>query len=233
MEATWRINPPAASFQTVDVTLRSLTGNPTNQHATPANANRPYRFLLDCIQLLSKSPRSIKFVLPTADGFVGRLNFFERRLLECDSVERVEGFLALDQRTRVDSPPSGGLHSLVSSAAAGILLQPSDNGSDAQRLESVEAELASRLALNWILPTPALHRNVVLIEGYSYLQTGMLAAIVSSASHPHHFRAWIHTGRKGLQRVGDRPRHWSASRAQTLAAESREWPRILRRLHLH
>ncbi|KAJ7841878.1 ATP-grasp domain-containing protein [Mycena olivaceomarginata] len=172
VEATWRINPPVASFQTVDVTLRSLTGNPTNQHATPANANRPYRFLLDCIQLLSKSPRSIKFVLPTADGFVGRLNFFERRLLECDSVERVEGFLALDQRTRVDSPPSGGLHSLVSSAAAGILLQPSDNGSDAQRLESVEAELASRLALNWILPTPALHRNVVLIEGYSYLQTG-------------------------------------------------------------
>ncbi|KAJ6562296.1 hypothetical protein B0H19DRAFT_1259883 [Mycena capillaripes] len=139
--------------------------------------------------------------MSTVDGFVGRGNFLERRLHECDFVERVEGFLTLDKRT---GPPGRGsefIHTIISSAAAGILLQPSATVSDPDAFAVVETELASRLSLNWIFPTPAPHRNVVLIEGYSYLQTGMgfiqavkdlnVSVIVLGTGEPHGPKHWL------------------------------------------
>ncbi|KAF8202073.1 hypothetical protein K438DRAFT_1932782 [Mycena galopus ATCC 62051] len=211
VEAIWRINPPFkfASFQTVDVILQTLVADTANPHVTLVEANladKASKLLLDCIPLSFSSACSIKFILPTTDGFVGRLNFFERRLLQCDFVERVESFLALDQK--ITGPPRGNFlpseafHSVISSAAAGILLQPSNDRSDAEgKLGVVEAELASRLALTWVFPTPVPHRNVVLIEGYSYLQTGAgfiqavkdlnVSVIVLGTGEPHGPKHWL------------------------------------------
>ncbi|KAF7342263.1 ATP-grasp superfamily protein [Mycena venus] len=186
VEAIWRINPhpPAATFQTIDVILRPSTVNAANPQIALAEANltdNTHKFLLRCIRLVVTSARSIKLILPTADGFVGRGNFFERRLLECGFVERVEGFLALDQRTRpvrAKALLSEGFLSVISSAAAGILLQHSDEGSDAERFGIIEAELASRLALNWIFPNPA-------VKDFN------VSVIVLGAGEPHAPKHWL------------------------------------------
>jgi hypothetical protein len=183
VEAVWRINHVHSSFQTVDVTVRPFVAD-GNPHIAPSGAgftDKPHRFLLDCVRLAVHQPRSFKLIFTTTDGFVGRGNLFERRLLECPVAERVEGFLALDQMTaalKLPASQSESFHTVVSSAAAGVLLA---SGEDVASFAVLEAELSARLSLNWIFPTPAPHRNVVLIEGYTYLQTGVL--ISSTPQH--------------------------------------------------
>ncbi|KAJ7718367.1 ATP-grasp domain-containing protein [Mycena maculata] len=197
LQAVWRINQKLPFFQTVDVLLRPLT-NPDAALSKVDPQDTPHRFLLDSI---GDSPRAIKLILPTVNGFIGRGNFFERRLLECGFAERVQGFLALGQRTgppKLASPSSESFHSLVSSVSAGILLTI---GSDTTKLALLETDLASRLSLNWIFPSPAPHRNVVLIEGYAYLQTGAgfiqavkdlnVSVIVLGTGEPHGPKHWL------------------------------------------
>ncbi|KAJ6597789.1 ATP-grasp domain-containing protein [Mycena vulgaris] len=206
VEVIWRNNPSGASFQTVDVTLRPANiGKPApGGFSNEIVEDKPHRFLLDCIRLAASTPRSLKFILPLVEGFVGRGNLFERRLLECPFVERVEGFLTLDQRVappKLSPPVSGCFHRMVSSAAAGILLQSSTSSPDATIFPLVEAELSSRLSLDWILRAPVPHRNVVLIEGYSYLQTGAgfiqavkdlnVSVIVLGTGAPHGPKHWL------------------------------------------
>ncbi|KAJ7692894.1 ATP-grasp domain-containing protein [Mycena rosella] len=202
VEAVWRINPPSVSFQTVDVTLRpAAKGSISSSHAE--FEDKPHQFLRDCIHLATSSPRSLKLILPAVDGFVGRGNLFERRLLECPFAERVQGFLTLDQRAgppQLSTPMSDCFDIIVSSAAAGILLQSSASP-DAAIFSLVDAELSARLALNWMLPSPAPHRNVVLVEGYSYLQNGVgfiqavkdlnVSVIVLGTGAPHGPKHWL------------------------------------------
>ncbi|KAF7335164.1 Carnosine synthase 1 protein [Mycena sanguinolenta] len=201
VEAIWRMNAPAASFQTVDIILQ-----PSNVNAVIANnprvkSNEAHRFLMGCIQ--SDTPCAVKLVLSTVNGFIGRLNFFERRFLECDVIERAEGLAALDQKLGLpgdDLQPSELFPQILSLAAAGILLRPStvDDNSHFERLES---ELTSRLALTWVFPALTPHRNIVLIEGYSYLQTGAgfiqavrdlnVSVIVLGTGEPHGPKHWL------------------------------------------
>ncbi|KAJ7747786.1 ATP-grasp domain-containing protein [Mycena metata] len=161
-------------------------------------------FLLDCMRHAGKDPRLIKIILPTAEGFIGRGSFFERRLLECEFVQRVEGFLALDERTgppKLSHTLSECLEAILSSAAGGILLSLAAPGSYIETLSLIEAELNSRLSLTWILPDPTPRRNVVLIEGYSYLQTGLgfiqavrdlnVSVIVLGTGEPHGPKHWL------------------------------------------
>ncbi|KAJ7604809.1 hypothetical protein DFH06DRAFT_1349072 [Mycena polygramma] len=143
----------------------------------------------------------MKILLSTVDGFMGRGNFFQRRLLDCPFVERVEGFLPLDCQTkplRLDSALSECFPTIIALATAGLVLQ---GESDGEILGVVEEELACRLALDWIFPNPAPHRNVVLIEGYSYLQTGMgfiqavedlnVSIVVLGTGEPHGPKHWL------------------------------------------
>ncbi|KAJ7120243.1 ATP-grasp domain-containing protein [Mycena epipterygia] len=197
----------ATSFQTVDVTFQPLTTDKRNAEAALSKSvweDKPHRFVLDCIRLTIASPRSIKLIFPTVEGYVGRGNFFERRLLQCDFVERVEGFLALEQRagpSKLTAPVSDCFHIIVSSAAAGILIPSSGHGFETAKLALVETELVSRLSLDWIFPAPAPHRNLVLIEGYSYLQTGVgfiqavkdlnVSVIVLGTGEPHGHKHWL------------------------------------------
>ncbi|KAJ7216308.1 ATP-grasp domain-containing protein, partial [Mycena pura] len=174
IEVIWRINPAAASFQTVDVTLRPSALNPPGALANGTVTGMAHAFLLDCNRLTANATRSIKLVLATVDGFVGRGRFFEQRLVDCPFLERVEGFLSLDQSTgplELSSPTSDSFHAILSSAAAGLLVQ-SSTGNDSLALASIETELEARLSLRWIFPSPVPRRNVVLIEGYQLYQTG-------------------------------------------------------------
>ncbi|KAJ6449748.1 ATP-grasp domain-containing protein [Mycena sanguinolenta] len=202
VKAIWRMNAPAPSFQTVDIILRAFNVNDANADSTLLESNgKASTFLMGCLR--SNTPCAVKLVLSTIHGFIGRLNFFQRRLLECDVIERAEGFSALDQKI---GPPRDGLqpselfHQILSLAAAGIVLRSStvDNGSDLERLES---ELTSRLALTWVFPNPIPHRNIVLIEGYSYLQSGAsfiqavkdlnVSVIVLGTGEPHGAKHWL------------------------------------------
>ncbi|KAJ7482016.1 ATP-grasp domain-containing protein, partial [Mycena latifolia] len=157
--------------------------------------------LLDCIHLAASSPRSLKLILPTVDGFVGRGHLFERRLLDCPLAERIQGFLDLDQKTgppKLSEPLSECFHLIVSSAAAGVLLQ-STSGPDAFTL--VEAEFSARLSLKWIFPDPVPHRNVALVEGFPFFQGGEglhqavkdlnVSVIVLGAGAPHGPKHWL------------------------------------------
>ncbi|KAJ7468252.1 ATP-grasp domain-containing protein [Mycena galericulata] len=203
--AVWHLNAEFTSFRTMDMILQSSAA--TDSDVAPLAADfedKPHRFLLDCLRRTSGPSCAVKLILPVCDGFIVRGNFFERRLLECDLVERVEGFLSLDQRAqapKVSSPESGTFHTLLSSAAAGILLPMTAAYSAIQSFAILDTELASRLSLRWILPSPAPRRNVALVEGYSYLQTGVgfiqavkdlnVSIIVLGTGEPYGPKHWL------------------------------------------
>ncbi|KAK6996798.1 ATP-grasp superfamily protein [Favolaschia claudopus] len=206
VEAIWRVNTPTASFQTVDVILQPLST--TKQRGLRADTlnesavvNRPHEFLCACIRNSETSRCAVKFVFSTVDGFIGRLHFFERRLLQCIHVDRVEGFVSLDQKIQSGNTTASSFEDIVSSAVAGILLQSSPDTPDAVMFDAVETELSARLALTWVLPARVPHRNVVLIEGYSHLQTGPgfiqavkdfdVSVIVLGTGLPHGPRHWL------------------------------------------
>ncbi|KAJ7118014.1 ATP-grasp domain-containing protein [Mycena crocata] len=200
VEAIWCINKTHVSFQTVDIILQPTLTAETQDGII--FEDQPHLFLLDCLRLASFSPRSIKLILPTTNGFIGRGNLFERRLVDCPFVVGVEGFLSLDERSgppNLSAPLSECLHTIVSAAAAGILLQAALPGIES--FSFVEAELVARLSLTWLFPDPIPHRNVVLIEGYSYLQTGVgfiqavkdsnVSVVVLGTGEPHGPKHWL------------------------------------------
>ncbi|KAJ6617113.1 ATP-grasp domain-containing protein [Mycena sp. CBHHK59/15] len=205
VEAHWRINTPSASFQTLDVTLLPSTGQvardfPEVTLSAVPREEKSLFFLFECIQTAVYLPRALKFVIPTTGGFIARGHLFERRLLDCPFAEEVVGFLALDQRAewpKFSSPLSDSFLSIVSSAAAGILLPPSES----PIFGLLEAELNSRLSFDWLIPEPVPRRNVVLVEGYSYLQTGVgfiqavqdfnVAVIVLGTGVPNGPKHWL------------------------------------------
>ncbi|KAJ7482021.1 ATP-grasp domain-containing protein [Mycena latifolia] len=177
VEALWRVSNPSEHFQTIDVTLRApLASSDVQPQATISETtpdNRSQRFLANCIKLSVNEPRHIKLIVPTGEGFLWRWNFFERRLLDCPCAEEIVGFLAPERRAgppKFFTPLSDSFLSIVSSAAAGILLR---SGLSADKsLASVEKELNARLAFRWLLSAPAARQNVVLVEGYPHLQMG-------------------------------------------------------------
>ncbi|KAJ6617095.1 ATP-grasp domain-containing protein [Mycena sp. CBHHK59/15] len=181
-EARWCINPPSEWFQTIDVSLSALPKDDTPGDQTQANTiskiepeNKAHQFLTKCIRLVATSPCSIKLITPTTEGFIWRTNFFERRLLDCPLADEIVGFLIQDRKAgpaNLFAPLSDGFLSIVSSAAAGILLRPSTSTSEIAELAAIEEDLNARLAFNWLVPNPVPRRNVVLIEGYPHLQMG-------------------------------------------------------------
>lgn len=204
VEALWKLNAPFDHFQTVDVTLRMAASDVHYQQHAALSGTTPedkaHRFLANCMQRGVKSPRHIKFIIPTVDGFLGRRNFFERRLLDCPLAEEIVGFLDLERKagpTKLLSPVSDGFISVLSSAAAGILLHSSTSAPEIDALASLEKELEARLAYRWLLPSPSPQRNVVLVEGYPHLQMGEPQNDSNNACHLTTSRRWLHPGGQG------------------------------------
>ncbi|KAJ7216304.1 hypothetical protein GGX14DRAFT_696219 [Mycena pura] len=144
VKVLWRTNGPSEFFQTIDVTLQG-----------PYEASQ--RFFARCIALSVKnSPRHIKliFAAATMEGFLGRRNFFERRLLDCPFAEEVAGFLGPER----------------SAIPAKLVPLLSDLGAIIHHLIQVEGQLEARLAYPWLLEVPAPRYNVVLVEGLGFIQ---------------------------------------------------------------
>ncbi|KAJ7179756.1 ATP-grasp domain-containing protein [Mycena filopes] len=205
VEAAWKLNPRTEFFQTVDIMLRSPAADTTTPELDLTKAGPPEKirhFLLDCARMALEAPRSIKIILATSEGFVGRGGLFERRMVDCDFVERAEEMLSFGEKT---TPPNLSVplrfETILSSAVGAVLLQPSTSDSYANRLSSIETELNSRLSLPWLFPDPIPHRNIVLIEGYSYLQTGVgfiqavkdlnVSVIVLGTGEPQGPKHWL------------------------------------------
>ncbi|KAJ7201519.1 ATP-grasp domain-containing protein [Mycena rebaudengoi] len=209
-QARWMMNPVRRTFQTVDVTLRSPFTGGTGGENRPQNVLAHTRsedhtpqilFLAKWIRLAANAPRSLKLIVPMVDGFLARGHFFEQRLVDCHMVEETVGFLSLSEEAKAPrffTPISDNFLFVVSSAIAGILtpLSTSDSG-----LEILETELISRLSGDWLLKEAIKRRNVVLVEGYSYLQTGAgfiqavqdfnIALIVIGAGEPNGPKHWL------------------------------------------
>ncbi|KAJ7253169.1 ATP-grasp domain-containing protein [Mycena rebaudengoi] len=163
LEAVWWINPASRTFQTL--ALSDLSADQKSR-----------QFLNKCIRLAVSQPKTIKLVVPTTEGFLGRNNFFERRLLDCPFVEEVVGLLNPSEKagpTKLVAPLPDSLLSIVASAAAGILLQPTSSTFDVEKLAVIEDDLNARLSFDWLLPSAPARKNVVLVEGYPHLQMGI------------------------------------------------------------
>lgn len=180
------MNPVRRTFQTVDVTLSPFTGGtggenrPQNvlAHTRSEDHTPQILFLAKWIRLAANAPRSLKLIVPMVDGFLARGHFFERRLVDCHMVEETVGFLSLSEEAKAPkffTPISDNFLFVVSSAIAGILTPPSTSDSG---LEILETELISRLSGDWLLKEAIKRRNVVLVEGYSYLQTGIRVSYI-------------------------------------------------------
>ncbi|KAJ7165416.1 ATP-grasp domain-containing protein [Mycena filopes] len=179
VEAAWKLNPRTEFFQTVDIILRSPAADTTTPELDLTKAGLPEKarhFLLDCARMALEAPRSIKIILATSEGFVGRGGLFERRLVDCDFVERAEGVLSFDEKT---TPPN-----------LSFPLRFETILSSATLFDRNRAKFATLFAL-----------DIVLIEGYSYLQTGVgfiqavkdlnVSVIVLGTGEPQGPKHWL------------------------------------------
>ncbi|KAJ7692900.1 ATP-grasp domain-containing protein [Mycena rosella] len=102
VEARWHINHPSEYYQTIDVTLTQPTSEASDIQQKVALSDtiddEPHRFLVNCIKLGVPEQRYIKLIIPTVEGFIGRRNFFERRLLDCPFTQEIVSFLVPERR---------------------------------------------------------------------------------------------------------------------------------------
>ncbi|KAK5743823.1 hypothetical protein LTR17_002445 [Elasticomyces elasticus] len=106
--------------------------------------------------------RTVRIILPTKSGYVAQADWIQRRLIDCETVERAVCFLS--PRTPVEASSTSlldnSLRDLMEAACAGLLLAPTAT------IDEVNTELAGRLTSAWILPEATIPRyRLAVVDG--------------------------------------------------------------------
>ncbi|KAF2155443.1 glutathione synthetase ATP-binding domain-like protein [Myriangium duriaei CBS 260.36] len=113
------------------------------------------------------TPHHFKLLMPTESGYSSSSRLLEQRLAGTDHVSHVKTFLAAKDyycALTTDSAANPGLDAVLKLAAGAVKVE-ADTHQWACASSAVDADIAARLNLSWILPQPVPQQRVALIRG--------------------------------------------------------------------
>ena len=128
-------------------------------------------FFLWCCSVAAEQPddqeRAIKLILPRTNGFLCKSDFLNQRLVQCDGVEKVQGFCQPRQYLRSQTAEEvqwDGLYQILGKAVGGILLSTPKHGNAINELSKLEVELDNRLSFPWMTPRPITRKTLAYVD---------------------------------------------------------------------
>ncbi|THY19407.1 glutathione synthetase ATP-binding domain-like protein [Aureobasidium pullulans] len=111
----------------------------------------------------------VRLVVPLQSGYIVRSDIIPLRLQDLECVKTVTSFadpLQTFAGEGVTCSDCSNLEPLFSAAAAGLILNVSSTDTELES-STIDLELENRLSLPWILPGPAQHKTLVLVDANS------------------------------------------------------------------
>ncbi|THV71529.1 glutathione synthetase ATP-binding domain-like protein [Aureobasidium pullulans] len=136
-------------------------------------SDKTAKFFWQCLRATAVSGPGVdcvvRLVVPLQSGYIVRSDIIPLRLQDLECVKTVTSFadpLQTFAGEGVTCSDCSNLESLFSAAAAGLILNVSSTETKLGP-STIDLELENRLSLTWILPGPAQHKTLVLVDANS------------------------------------------------------------------
>jgi hypothetical protein len=125
----------------------------------------------------------VKLLLPSSSGHVIQSDFLERRMVDCQSVCVVSGFVAPGQRLEgfpLREYQTMPLSTLLKRSYGAVVVRAEDCSSELDISAVINDELGKRLSFAWLASSPVERKRIALVGGASLAKVTGFAVAASS-----------------------------------------------------
>jgi formate-dependent phosphoribosylglycinamide formyltransferase (GAR transformylase) len=114
----------------------------------------------------------IKFLIPAEKGYVVQSDVLGLRMASCKNLHSIYAFRgAFEEVGGLAVDDTNSLRKLISCASGALVLQPNTATTPIESLDFIDTQMAIRMSIPWILPSPPAKQTIVAIGSHKYLQS--------------------------------------------------------------